>query len=63
MTDFGDILRRGRRNYNIKQLPSEWGRCDACGERKLLHPYDSEKKEIWMLCEECSDVFVKEETE
>lgn len=62
MTDFGNILRRGRRNYNIKKTSNGWGRCESCDERRQLYPYDT-KDQVWMLCEECSDVFVKEETE
>jgi len=62
MTNFGTILKRGRRRYKIKES-GEWGRCESCDERHVLHPYDDDRGEIWKLCDKCSNGFVKEETE
>ena len=60
MTDFGTILKRGRRRFEVKKSGT-WGRCESCDERRKLYPFDDEKGEIWKLCEECSDTLVKEE--
>lgn len=63
MTDFGTILKRGRRRYETKKSEGQWGRCESCDERLKLYPYSDDKGDTWMLCEECSDGFIKEEVE
>jgi len=63
MADFGSILRKGKRRFEIKNktpIPS-WGRCEACEVRTKVFPYNDEKKEIWLLCGECADMFIKDE--
>ena len=61
MVDFSTIIKRGQRRSRIKSHMGKWGRCESCEERKELYPYSDEKGEIWMLCSECSDGYVKEE--
>jgi hypothetical protein len=59
--DFNKILRQGKRRFETKDVKPIWGRCDYCDERRQLFNYKDNKKELWMLCEECTDFFVKEE--
>ena len=61
MTDFGNILKRGRKMFDLKKKGGEWGRCEECDERAQLFPYSDEEKEVWLLCEICATSFVKEE--
>jgi len=61
MSDFGNILKRGRKMFNTKKNGGKWGRCEECDERALLFPYKDVEKEVWMLCEVCAAEFVKEE--
>jgi len=63
MTDFGKIMRRGKRRFNIKQNApiSKWDRCEACDVRIEVFPYNDEKGEVWLLCAECTNLFVKDE--
>lgn len=61
MSDFGNILKRGRRMYDMKDQGGDWGRCEECDERRILFPYDDEEKQTWMLCEQCIAIFVKDE--
>lgn len=63
MVDFGTILKRGKRRAEVKEDPGVWGRCESCDDRRLLRPYRDQKGEIWKLCDECSDSYIKEETE
>lgn len=63
MADFGNILRRGKRRFEVKNKSSNstWGRCEACEMRTKVFPYNDEKKEVWLLCEECTNLFIKDE--
>lgn len=61
MVDFGKLLQRGRQRYNIKTRNSEWGRCEQCDERAKLYPFYDAKKQSWMLCEKCADLFANED--
>jgi len=61
MSDFGNILRRGRRMFDMKNEGGIWGRCEECDERALLFSYIDDEKETWKLCEICATDFVKEE--
>ena len=63
MTDFGTIIGRARRRFSIKSTKGHWGRCEECDGRSFLYPFDDEKNQIWMLCEYCSNLFVKDEDE
>lgn len=60
-SNFGDILRRGRKMHDLKEKGGEWGRCEECDERAICYPYVDERKQIWMLCEECATIFVKDD--
>ena len=61
MSSFGDILRRGRKMFKMKNTGGEWQRCEECDERAKCYPYVDEKQQVWMLCEECASVFVKDD--
>lgn len=57
---FSDIMKRGKKQFEIKDQCGEWGRCEHCDERRLLFPYRDDKNEMWRLCESCSNLFIKE---
>lgn len=57
---FADIMKRGKKQFQVKEQRGEWGRCEYCDERKLLFPYKDNKNEAWQLCELCSSMFIKE---
>jgi hypothetical protein len=61
MSDFGDILRRGRLRQVIKGQRGVWGSCDYCELRRKLYEYKDIKEEKWMLCTSCIDEFIKDE--
>jgi len=61
MSDFGSILRRGRKMFDLKEKGGTWQRCEECDEMRECYPYVDEKNEVWMLCEECTKIFVKDE--
>ena len=61
MSNFSDILKKGKKQFQVKDQLGKWGRCDYCDERRLLFTYSDSKSEFWYLCESCSDVFIKEE--
>jgi len=61
MSDFGSILRRGRRMFDMKNRGGDWGRCEECDDRKIIFPYEDEENQIWMLCEQCMETFIKDE--
>ena len=63
MSDFSNILRRGRRLFDMKDKGGKWGRCEECDSRALLFPYKDFEEETWMLCELCAADFAKEEEE
>jgi hypothetical protein len=61
MSDFGDIMRRGRKMFDMKSKGGTWNRCEECDTRALCYPYIDEKNEVWVLCEDCTNEFVKDE--
>jgi len=61
MANFADILKHGKKRFQVKSKKSKWGKCDYCDDRYLLFLYRDSKNEIWMLCDECADTFIKEE--
>lgn len=63
MTGFGTIVERAKRRFGIKSTRGKWGRCEECEERSILYPFDDDKNQVWMLCEDCSNLFVKDEDE
>lgn len=58
---FSDILKHGKKRFLVKNKKGSWGRCDYCDERRLLFAYKDSKKEVWMLCDICSNIFVEED--
>lgn len=62
MSDFNDILKRGKRVFDLKDKGGTWGRCEDCGKRSPLFPFEDSDGEIWMFCETCLLDFIKEET-
>lgn len=61
MSDFGTILKRGRKMFDLKDKGGTWQRCEECDEMLECYPYVDEKTEVWMLCENCTKEFVKDE--
>jgi hypothetical protein len=59
--DFSSILRQGKKRFKVKNNRGKYGNCEYCDDRFELFPYSDTKNEIWMLCESCTDIFVKEE--
>ena len=59
--DFGSILKKGKRIFNIKQ-DGQWGKCEACDARQILFSYSvNNNKNKWMLCSTCLETFIKDE--
>lgn len=61
MSNFIDILKRGKKRFKVKSKKEKYGKCEFCDRRKLLFLYHDNKKELWSLCDECINIFVKEE--
>lgn len=61
MSNFNDIMKRGKRMFDMKNKGGTWKRCEECDERALCFSYVDEKNEVWMLCEDCISEFVKDE--
>lgn len=60
--NFNDIMSRGKKKFVVKDTSkSKWGKCEYCEERRKLHPYNDSHDEPWMLCEQCIEIFIKEE--
>jgi len=59
--DFGNIVNRGKKAYQTKKDGGEWGRCEECGERRVLFPYIDSEDQVWLVCDECVDFFIKDE--
>ncbi len=59
--DFSKILNRGRRKFKSKDTGGVWNECEYCERRRLLFKYEDNKNEMWNLCDECIDLFIKEE--
>lgn len=60
---FGKLIGKARRRYQTKSRGGKYGRCEQCDERLPLYEYIDERKNVWMLCESCSDVFTDGELE
>jgi hypothetical protein len=61
MADFADILRHGKKRFGVKDKKGKWGTCEYCDKRYRLFPYRDSKKELWLLCSKCTNIFIKEE--
>ena len=59
--NFSNILRQGKRRFEIKNKQGQWGRCEACDNREFLFPYNGDKNDNWMVCSACLEGFVKDE--
>lgn len=60
--NFSNILKQGKRRFEIKDKKGQWGRCESCEHRKFLFPYDGGKNDKWLVCSACLEKFVKDET-
>lgn len=58
---FVDILKKGKRQFQIKDQRGSWGKCEYCDTRQLLFQYTDDKNELWHLCGDCTGLFIKEE--
>lgn len=58
---FVDILKRGKKQSQVKSSRSAWARCEYCDEMRPLFAYDDKKGDAWSLCESCTDIFIEEE--
>lgn len=63
MGDFGSIMRRGRKMFDMKDKGGTWERCEECNKRALLYKYYDSEDQVWLLCEECITIYTKEEEE
>jgi len=61
MTNFSNILKHGQKRFKVKDSNGQWGSCDYCDDRHLLFEYRDSKKEFWMLCDDCTNIFVEED--
>lgn len=60
---FSDILKKGKDIFEVKDGRGVWGRCEDCGQRKILYEYFDKEKQCWMLCENCITRFIGEDNE
>jgi len=60
--NFSNILKQGKRRFEVKSKSCKWDRCESCDSRELLFPYTGNKSDTWMLCSNCIETFVKDET-
>jgi hypothetical protein len=63
MGDFGSILRRGKKMFDIKDSAKKWERCEECNKRDILYAYRDKEDQPWWLCEECITIYTKEDEE
>jgi hypothetical protein len=63
MSDFGSILKRGRKIFNTKNSGGKFDRCEECNARALVYKYLDEENQEWLLCEQCLNTFTKDEEE
>jgi hypothetical protein len=63
MSDFIDILKRGKKVFNTKNSIGVYGRCEECNARAVLYKYQDEEGQIWLLCEQCISTFAKDEVD
>lgn len=63
MANFGKLLGKGQQRHKIKSRKSKWGRCEHCDNRSPLFPLYDIKRQVWMLCETCTDVLADEDME
>ena len=61
MTDFAYILKQGKKRFEVKNKRGEYGVCEYCDKRYRLFPYRDSKKELWLLCSSCTNIFIEEE--
>lgn len=61
MADFVDIIKRGKKRFKVKDKKGKFGRCEYCDKRNLLFPYRDSKNELWLLCSNCTNIFIEEE--
>ena len=60
---FNNILERGIRRHKVKDILGKWGVCEYCDARRHLFQYRDNKDSIWMLCNDCCNAFIKDESE
>lgn len=60
--NFNDILNKGTRRHKVKNQQSVWDLCEYCDERRELFEYKDSKDCMWMLCNECCDTFIEDES-
>lgn len=63
MSDFGTILKRGKKLFVTKDKRGVFGRCEECNSRAKLYDYLDNEKQSWKLCEQCIQTFTKDEEE
>jgi hypothetical protein len=61
MVNFIDILKHGKKRFKIKDSGGKYGKCEYCDKRSPLFPYRDNKKELWLLCSSCANIFIEEE--
>jgi len=61
MSDFGNILKKGKKLFSTKANGGHWSRCEECHAMALLFDYVDNEKQVWKLCEQCISSFVKDE--
>lgn len=58
--NFNKILKQGQRRFVNKEHGS-WDKCEHCSTRAYIFNYKDNKNINWKLCNNCVDIFVKEE--
>ena len=61
MAGFSDILKQGKRRFKVKNGRGKYGKCEYCDTRQKLFQYYDGKKELWLLCNSCANIFIEEE--
>ena len=61
MVDFGKILKKGKKIFELKDNGGDWGRCEECNQRRKLFPFKDAEDQVWMLCESCIELFLGED--
>jgi hypothetical protein len=61
MGNFGDILKRGKKLFDIKSRDGKFDRCEECNARAPVYKYIDEEEQNWMLCETCIKDYIKED--
>ncbi len=60
MVGFADILKNGKKRFEVKNKKGKWDLCEYCDKRHLLFPFRDSKKELWLLCDNCTNIFIEE---